>query len=91
MIDVDDDDNVKVKTIELTNRMWFTGVVFTRNDNEMRYHSDQNDADSRGSHEAQPSEFIIISTSKTLFFPEKGIALHLKRAALSGLLSTTAN
>ena len=48
MIDVDDDDNVKVKTIELTNRMWFS-VVFTRNDNEMRYHSDQNDADSRGS------------------------------------------
>ena len=50
MIDVDDDDNIKVKTIELTNRMWFS-VVFTLNDNEMSYHSDQNDADSRGSAE----------------------------------------
>ena len=50
MIDVDDDDNFNVKTIELTNSMWFS-VVFTRNDNGMRYHSGQNDADSRGAAE----------------------------------------
>jgi len=86
MIDVDDDDNVKVKTIELTNWMWFS-VVFTRNDNEMRYHGDQNDADSRGSAEWVHHNINI----KEFFFLKKALRYTLKRAALSGLLSTTAN
>ena len=77
MIDVDDDDNFNVKTIELTNRMWFS-VVFTRNDNGMRYHSGQNDADSRGAAEWVHHNINV----KEIFFPEKGIALHLEAGSV---------
>ena len=69
MIDVDDDDNFNVKTIELTNRMWFS-VVFTRNDNGMRYHSGQNDADSRGA-----AEWVHHNTNvkENFFFLKKAL------------------
>ena len=46
MIDVDDDDNFNVKTIELTNRMWFS-VVFTRNDNQVIWWRNSEDWDEK--------------------------------------------